>query len=80
MGALFSFQIAMGARLRKSLTASGIVGAMVIGTTCYACGGPVFYRKLIGFFIAGSLITGYRKKEKERRNVWNDGVRTGYFV
>lgn len=65
-GVLFSFQIGMGAKFKKSLSASGVVGAMLVGTTCYAFGGPVFYHTLLAFFSAGSVITHYRKKEKEQ--------------
>lgn len=64
-GALFSFQIGIGARLKNSLSASGVIGAILVGTTYYAFGGPVFYETLIAFFTTGSILSHHRKKEKE---------------
>lgn len=50
---------------RKALTASGLVGAILVGTLIFGLGGWIWGLVLITFFVSSSLLSHYRRAEKE---------------
>ena len=65
-GLLFSSVIGMVAYWRKSLSRSGIAGAIVAGTTTVALGGWSWGFTLIYFFVSSSLLSHWKAGEKVR--------------
>lgn len=63
-GLLFSFSVSAAARWKKALSASGVLGAVIIGTTYYSLGGPIFYSSLMAFFLTGSALSHYGADKK----------------
>jgi hypothetical protein len=45
----------------RSLSLSGCLAAVVIGTIMYAMGGPVWYGTLSAFFVSSSLLSQWNK-------------------
>ncbi|MBO0779246.1 MAG: DUF92 domain-containing protein [Ktedonobacteraceae bacterium] len=66
LGLLLSSGIGLLAYRRKSLTRSGVAGAIVTGTTTFGLGGWSWGLALIFFFVSSSLLSRWREKEKER--------------
>ncbi len=50
---------------RASLSGSGAVGALVMGTLVFGLGGWTWGALLIGFFVSSSALSHYRDREKE---------------
>jgi uncharacterized protein (TIGR00297 family) len=51
---------------RRSLTLSGVVGAILVGTLIFGFGGWIWGLLLITFFVSSSLLSHYRRSDKER--------------
>ena len=64
-GLLFSSGVALLAYRRRSLNASGAVGAVVAGTTTVGMGGWSWGLTLIYFFVSSSLLSHFRERDKE---------------
>lgn len=64
-GLLLSLSVSAAARLKRSLSAGGVVGATIIGTTYYSLGGPLFYTSLMAFFLTGSALSHYQADMKK---------------
>jgi uncharacterized protein (TIGR00297 family) len=69
IGLGFILSIAIGglAYWRKSLTTSGWLGAILVGTLTFGFGGQSWGLTLIIFFISSSLLSRYKERIKERR-------------
>jgi uncharacterized protein (TIGR00297 family) len=65
LGLLFSSTISTTAYLRGSLTLSGIVGAILVGTITFAAGGLSWAILLIAFFLTSSALSHYKSRTKE---------------
>ena len=50
---------------RRSLTISGVVGAILVGTLIFGFGGWIWGLLLITFFVSSSLLSHYRRSDKE---------------
>ncbi len=50
---------------RKALTPSGLVGAILVGTLIFGFGGWIWGLVLITFFVSSSLLSRYRRADKE---------------
>jgi uncharacterized protein (TIGR00297 family) len=50
---------------RQALTASGVVGAVLVGTLIFGFGGWSWGLLLIAFFVSSSLLSHYRRIDKE---------------
>ncbi len=61
---LFSSGVALLAYRRRSLTRSGVAGAIITGTTTVSFGGWPWGFSLIFFFISSSLLSHFREHEK----------------
>lgn len=64
LGFLFSSGIALLAYRRRSLTPSGVAGAILTGTTTVGFGGWAWGLSLIFFFVSSSLLSHFRKGDK----------------
>ncbi|HIQ05035.1 MAG TPA: DUF92 domain-containing protein [Anaerolineae bacterium] len=65
LGLLLSSGISLVAYWRESLSASGIVGAVLTGTLIFGLGGWLWGWLLIAFFISSSVLSHYRELEKQ---------------
>ncbi|MBE3559210.1 MAG: DUF92 domain-containing protein [Ktedonobacteraceae bacterium] len=65
LGLLFSSGIGWLAYRRKALTRSGVLGAILSGTMTFGLGGWSWGLALIFFFTSSSLLSHWRKREKE---------------
>jgi uncharacterized protein (TIGR00297 family) len=63
-GAALSSIIGWAGYRGRSLSRSGVVGAIVIGTLTFGLGGWTWGLMLIAFFISSSLLSQYRKADK----------------
>jgi uncharacterized protein (TIGR00297 family) len=63
-GLLFSSIISLIAYRRRSLKRSGVVGAVVTGTTTFGLGGWSWGLALIFFFVSSSLLSHFREQDK----------------
>ncbi len=63
-GILISGVIAFVAYRSRSLSKSGVVGAMIVGTTIFGFGGWVWGALLIVFFVLSSLLSHYKATVK----------------
>ena len=63
-GVTFSALIAWAGYRGRSLSPSGVVGAMIVGTLTFGLGGWTWGLLLIAFFISASLLSHYRKDDK----------------
>ncbi len=63
-GVAFSALIAWAGYRGRSLSPSGVVGAIVVGTLTFGLGGWTWGLLLIAFFISSSLLSHYRKDDK----------------
>jgi uncharacterized protein (TIGR00297 family) len=64
-GLVLSAVIALLAYRRGSLSQSGVVGAMIVGTVIFAFGGWIWGLTLITFFVSSSALSYYREAAKE---------------
>lgn len=74
-GLLFSATIGLIAYRRRSLSRSGIAGAMVTGTTTFGMGGWSWGLSLIFFFVSSSIFSHFRARDKA--NTANDKFSKG---
>lgn len=65
-GFFFSLLIASIAYWRRSLTGSGVMMAVIVGTQIYALGSIYWYGLLLVFFISASVLSHYKKKKKHQ--------------
>jgi uncharacterized protein (TIGR00297 family) len=63
-GLAFSALIAWAGYRGRSLSHSGVVGAIIVGTLTFGLGGWTWGLLLIAFFISSSLLSHYRKDDK----------------
>src|SRR5947209_18138452 len=63
-GLLLSITIGLIAYRRRSLSRSGIAGAIVTGTTTFGMGGWPWGLSLIFFFVSSSLLSHFRERDK----------------
>lgn len=66
LGVFLSGAIAGLAYRRRSLSASGVWGAMLVGTLTFSMGDWVWGMTLISFFVLSSALSHYRRREKEQ--------------
>jgi len=64
LGLLFSSVIGLVAYRRKSLDKSGVLGAIVCGTSIMGMGGWSWGLSLVYFFVSSSLLSSFRTREK----------------
>jgi uncharacterized protein (TIGR00297 family) len=64
LGLLFSAIVGLLAYRRRSLSRSGVVGALITGTTTVGMGGWSWGLSLIYFFVSSSLFSHFREREK----------------
>ncbi|QBD79746.1 DUF92 domain-containing protein [Ktedonosporobacter rubrisoli] len=65
-GLLFSSVVGLLAYRRRSLSRSGLLGAMIAGTTTVGFGGWKWGLSLIFFFVSSSLFSHFRARDKEQ--------------
>lgn len=65
IGALGSLLIASLAYRRRSLSASGAIGAFAIGTVLYALGSLYWFGLMIAFFCSSTFLTKWKKTRKK---------------
>src|SRR5712691_9238953 len=63
-GLLFSSVIGLVAYRRKSLDKSGVLGAIVCGTSIVGMGGWSWGLSVVYFFVSSSLLSSFRAREK----------------
>ena len=68
LGFLFAVIIAFGAYRARSLSRSGAVGALLVGTAIFGFGGWRWAVLLLGFFISSSLLTRLFARRKAGLN------------
>ncbi|HLJ35452.1 MAG TPA: DUF92 domain-containing protein [Ktedonobacteraceae bacterium] len=66
LGLLFSTGVGLFAYRRRSLSRSGVAGAMATGSVTVGMGGWSWGLALIYFFVSSSLLSHFRSREKER--------------
>jgi uncharacterized protein (TIGR00297 family) len=78
IGAVISTILAVVSVRSRSLTVSGGVGAIVIGTAIYGYGGWTWYVVLLAFFFSSTFLTKFRYKAKTAKGVseLKSGART----
>jgi uncharacterized protein (TIGR00297 family) len=64
LGLLLSTAISLFAYRRRSLSRSGVAGAVVTGTTTFGLGGWDWGLSLIFFFVSSSMLSHFREREK----------------
>jgi len=65
LGFVLSALIAWGGYQKRSLSRSGVAGALVLGTITFGLGGWIWGLLLIAFFVSSSFLSRYREAEKE---------------
>jgi uncharacterized membrane protein len=63
-GFVLSTLIAWGGYQKRSLSRSGVAGAIILGTLIFGLGG-IWGLLLIAFFVSSSLLSRYKEAEKE---------------
>lgn len=63
-GVAFSTIIGWAGYRRRSLSRSGVVGAIIVGTLTFGLGGWTWGLLLIAFFVSSSTLSHYRKADK----------------
>lgn len=71
-GLVFSCIIALAGYLKHSLSLSGALSAIALGTLIYFLGGFFFAAVMVGFFISSSLLTKYKQSLKEESEKFHD--------
>jgi uncharacterized protein (TIGR00297 family) len=66
LGIVLSGAIGLLAYWRGSLTRSGVLGAVIVGTAIFGFGGWTWGMLLITFFVLSSLLSKYKEAAKER--------------
>ncbi|MBN1431095.1 MAG: DUF92 domain-containing protein [Anaerolineae bacterium] len=66
IGLIFSSLIGLLAHRRRSLSGSGVVGAVIVGTAIFGFGGWAWGLTLITFFVTSSLLSHYKALIKEK--------------
>ncbi|NDJ53665.1 MAG: DUF92 domain-containing protein [Chloroflexi bacterium] len=66
IGIVLSLAISVLAYMRNSLSESGVIGAVVVGTIIFGLGEWHWGFLLITFFILSSLLSSYKKTQKEQ--------------
>ena len=66
LGFVLSSGISLLAYRRRSLSKSGVVGAITTGTATFGVGGMAWGLSLIYFFVSSSLFSHYREHDKAR--------------
>lgn len=74
-GFLVSFLGAWWGYYNQALSGSGMVGAVLIGTLIAGFGGWLWFGILLVFFVSSSLLSGFRRKDKQE--VEQDFAKTG---
>src|SRR5947209_19355634 len=64
LGLLFSAIIGILAYRRRSLSRSGVAGAVITGTTTFGLGGWSWGLSLIFFFVSSSFLSHFRERDK----------------
>lgn len=64
-GLLLSGLIGWAGYRKESLSASGVLGAIIVGTLIFGLGGWVWGLVLIAFFVSSSFLSHYRQTDKE---------------
>ncbi len=64
-GVTFSSLIAGSGYKKGSLSKSGFIGALIVGTIIFGFGGWIWFTLLIAFFISSSILTKYKLKAKK---------------
>jgi uncharacterized protein (TIGR00297 family) len=64
-GFVLSTLIAWGGYQKRSLSRSGVAGAVILGTLIFGLGGWIWGLLLIAFFVSSSLLSRYKEAEKE---------------
>jgi uncharacterized protein (TIGR00297 family) len=64
-GLLLSGIIGWAGYRKESLSASGVLGALVVGTLIFGMGGWMWGLLLIAFFVSSSFLSHYRQVDKE---------------
>lgn len=65
IGLAGSLLIAGAAYWKKSLSASGLIAAVLLGTALYSAGSLPWYGALIAFFVSSSLLSKWKSRRKE---------------
>ncbi len=65
IGAVCAFIVAGAAYAKKSLTLSGCLAAVLMGTIYYGAGNLFWFGTLLLFFITSTLLSKYRKERKQ---------------
>lgn len=71
-GFIISFIIALAGYKKESLSLSGMISAIILGTSLYYFGGLFFSAILVAFFISSSLLTKYRRSFKKKLEEMNE--------
>ena len=64
-GFVLSTLIAWGGYQKRSLSRSGVAGAIILGTLVFGLGGWIWGLLLIAFFVSSSFLSRYKEAEKE---------------
>ncbi|MHA0857405.1 DUF92 domain-containing protein [Paenibacillus sp. CMAA1364] len=75
VGALCALIVSSVAYWRQSLSGSGAIAAMIMGTTYFAVGGLFWFGILLVFFGSSSIISKFRQHDKE--NMEKSYAKTG---
>ncbi len=70
IGFLASVMISACAYWKRSLSGSGVLGAIIVGTIVYGAGNLGWYGLLLAFFLTSSLLTRWRHASKAK---WEEG-------
>lgn len=65
IGLAGSLLIAGAAYWKRSLSGSGFVAAVLLGTTMYTFGSAVWFGTLIAFFLSSTLLSRWKRKRKQ---------------
>jgi uncharacterized protein (TIGR00297 family) len=64
-GTTLSFLISYFAYKKDSLSFSGFIGTLLLGTLLYMYGSMYFWSIIVGFFVSSSVLTKFRSSTKE---------------
>ncbi|MFS0555107.1 DUF92 domain-containing protein [Brevibacillus sp. 179-C9.3 HS] len=65
IGLACSAGIAGMAYVKRSLSGSGFLAAVILGTVMYALSSPIWFGSLIAFFVSSTLLSKWKKHKKE---------------
>lgn len=66
IGLACSAGIAGAAYVKRSLSGSGFLAAVILGTVMYAIGSTIWFGSLIAFFVSSTLLSKWKKHKKEK--------------